>query len=128
MAHSSQPRVSEKRKEEKLARKRENIERVESTKREKSVWEKLKDDKTGVKVEDTDSGEQKKTFKVRKVHTKNLISHHRGHGRRKSTVCVRNGSGVVRVKWTDAAKLVSQGGEYVNRSVWREFRDSKKGS
>jgi hypothetical protein len=48
------------------------------------------------------------------------ISHHRGHGKQKATVCVAKGEEVQRVLRKDAEKLVATGWAYCSRSKWRK--------
>lgn len=50
------------------------------------------------------------------------ISHHRGHGRQKSTVCVKKGDDCQRVPRSEAEKLVTTGWAYCSRSAWRTAR------
>lgn len=47
-------------------------------------------------------------------------SHHKGHGKQKATVCVRNGGAIQRVSRKEAAKLVDTGWAYCSRSEWRK--------
>jgi hypothetical protein len=47
-------------------------------------------------------------------------SHHKGHGKQKATVCVKNGGAVQRVSRKEAAKLVDTGWAYCSRSEWRK--------
>lgn len=63
-----------------------------------------------------------KTPKVlkEKKDPKKRISHHKGHGKQKATVCVKNGGAVQRVSRKEAAKLVDTGWAYCSRSEWRK--------
>lgn len=128
MAHSNQADKTDKRREEKLARKRENIAKVEATKREKSVWEKLADEKAGIKV-DEDTGEETKTkrTRTRKTLAKHRLSHRHGHGKQDNYVCVMlAGGNCVRVKRKQADDAVKNAGaKYVPKHVWRESLKKK---
>jgi hypothetical protein len=55
---------------------------------------------------------------------KKRISHHKGHGKQKATVCVKKGEEVQRVARKDAAKLVDTGWAYCPRKEWRKVRDA----
>lgn len=127
MAHSKQDANRAKRDAEKAARKRENIAKVEATKREKSVWEKLADEKAGIKVDES-TGEETKTkrTRTRKTLAKHRLSHRHGHGHQDPQVCVQLlGGECVRVKRAKAAELVAGGAKYIPKHVWRKSLEKK---
>jgi hypothetical protein len=62
------------------------------------------------------------------------ISHHKGHGRVSSTVCMNKGEEVIKVARSKTEKLLREGWKYCSKSKWREVflsspdtkRDKKK--
>jgi hypothetical protein len=77
--------------------------------------------KTKTEVASSDS-KAPKSLKVtkEKKDPKKRISHHKGHGKQKATVCVKNGGAIQRVSRKEAAKLVDTGWAYCSRSEWRK--------
>jgi hypothetical protein len=107
---TSRERNKEKRDAEKKARKAANIAKVEATKREKDVWEKLQDEKKGISTSassDTTMTKVKST-RVRKVHPKNLMSHHRNNQSR-NWIYMSKGKEVVRVMKADVLTQIDNG-------------------
>jgi hypothetical protein len=58
--------------------------------------------------------------KTPKVLKEKRPSHHKGHGKQKPTVCIKNGKSVQKVARKEAAKLVEAGWAYCSRSEWRK--------
>lgn len=126
MAHSKQELNSEKRKQEKAERKRANIAAVQETKRKKTVWELINDERAGLtkkeSEEEDDSSKRKFKIRVRKVKAENRLSHHKGHGDIDASVCIKTLNGnIVRVKRTEADKMVKAGSAtYAKKKEWKE--------
>jgi hypothetical protein len=124
MAHSNREDNSEKRKQVKSALKQERAEKVKP----KTMWEKLADDKAGIKVDEKTGEETKavsKSKKDRKVPMENRIAHRRTR-KRARPVCVMKLSGdIVRVSHAEASKMVAAGAKYVNKKVWRDWKNPK---
>lgn len=105
--------------DEKQARKAANVAKVEETKakKEKDVWEKLQDEKRGISANSASPSDspKNKSKKVRKVLSKNLLSHHRGHAKRPSYVFMQNGNTVEKVPWDKTSEYAALGHKFLSR-------------
>jgi hypothetical protein len=131
MVSTKQEVKKEARKAEKQDRKRDNIAKVETSKREKTMWEKLGDDRKG--ISQTDSKEDaskdgpktpKRSLRVRKVKPENRLAHRRTRGQYKSYVHVRTvNGGTLRVSRKEAVKIVAAGGQYLSKTKFRKAQE-----
>jgi hypothetical protein len=113
---------------EKAERKRQNVEKVQSTKKV-TVWDRINAEKSGKVVETTDAdGKVTKRVRTRKLSAKARQSHHRGHNPQRGNVCISTHDGYFKVKRDKAEELVAAGkADYATRSAWRKaVRDVNK--
>lgn len=117
---------AETRKQEKEAKRAENIAKVQETKakqeKPKTVWDLLKEERTGTKTTtDVDGKVSIKSKKVRKTLAINCHAH-RKSGKLRGSVCIqRNDMSIVRVKRVVALAEVKAGkAKYIPRHIWKE--------
>jgi hypothetical protein len=115
-----------KRDAEKAARKAANIAKVQETKqaKERTVWEKMADERKGISAnaQTTDETSKKKKVRTQKVKSENRISHHRGHGKLSNHVHIKHGPKVRRVTRKEADTLVSDGvASYISKTTYKKL-------
>jgi hypothetical protein len=82
----------------------------------------------GKKTEEVTDAKGNKSFKSLKVRKdpKHYISHHKGHGNQRNTVCVKKGDVVQKVARKGVEKLfIAEGWAFCPRNLWKaQVRDA----